>query len=60
MGLSFIKAMNDQKWLSIIKKVVQQGYERPKLVEHHQKVVHQCYERPKVIEHHQKGRSSRL
>jgi hypothetical protein len=29
--------MNDQKWLSIIKKVVHQGYERPKVVEYHQK-----------------------
>jgi hypothetical protein len=29
--------MNDQKWLSIIKKVVHQGYELPKVVEYHQK-----------------------
>jgi hypothetical protein len=35
--LSFIKAMNDQKWPKIIKKGVHQGYERPKVVEHHQK-----------------------
>jgi hypothetical protein len=52
--------MNDQKWLNIIKMVVHQSYERPKLVEYHQKDVHQGYERPKVVEYYQKGRSSRL
>jgi hypothetical protein len=42
--------MNDQKWLNIIKKVVHQGYERPKVLSIIKKVVHQSYERPKIAE----------
>jgi hypothetical protein len=51
--------MNDQSRSNIIKKVVHQGYEQPKVVEYHQKGVHQGHERPIVVEHHQKGRSPR-
>jgi hypothetical protein len=51
--------MNDQKWLNIIKKVIHQGYERAKVVEHHQKNS-QTRENLRVLRYYKETQENKL